>query len=354
MGDGYGPTERNAQTVVRAASHRDDALWEEFVLGSPQATFFHKVGWRTIFEQVLRLKTRFLIAERQGKVVGVLPLVHQKDFLSGNALISAPFCVEGGPLASDDEARSALDAAALGLMDELKASYIEFRSRKATRVNWDVRADLYATFSRPIFPDDKANLLAIPRKQRAVVRKTLESSLVSETDDTIERFYRIYAESVRNLGTPVFPRKYFTALTKVFAGDCDIVVVVDKGIAVSAVMNFYFRDTVMPYYGGGIASARRTGANDFLYWEVIRRAALRGYRNFDFGRSKAHTGAFAFKKNWGFEPQWLEYEYWLKPGSALPNKNPTNPRYRLLIEIWKHLPLPVANTLGPLLVRSLG
>ena len=123
---------------------------------------------------------------------------------------------------------------------------------------------------------------------------------------------------------------------------------------VSAVMNFYFGDTVLPYYGGGTTQARGNGANDFLYWEVIRRAAERGLRQFDFGRSKAGTGAFAFKKNWGFEPEWLEYEYWLPDGQALPEKNPNNPRYKAAIEVWKKLPLPMANFLGPFLIGGLG
>jgi FemAB-related protein (PEP-CTERM system-associated) len=343
-----------ATTTVRPASRNDDPAWEEFVATSPQATFFHKIGWRTIFEQVLRLQTHYLIAWRESQVVGILPLVHQNEFLSGNALISAPFCVQGGPLAADEEAGAALDAAALALMEELKCSYLEFRSRKATRLGWKVRSDLYATFSRPILPDEKANLLAIPRKQRAVVRKTIEGALVSEVDETIDRLYRVYAESVRNLGTPVFPKRYFSELKRVFRDDCDIVIVVNEGAPVSAVMNFYFRDRVMPYYGGGTAAARRIGANDFLYWEVLRRALVRGYRTFDFGRSKAHTGAFAFKKNWGFEPEWLEYEFQLRAGSSLPNKNPNNPKYRLFIETWKRLPLPVANFLGPFLIRGLG
>ena len=348
------PVASASKTVVRPASHQDDSSWDAFVMGAPQATFFHRVGWRSIFEDVVRLKTHFLVAERDGKVVGVLPLVHQKDFLSGNALVSAPFCVEGGPLAADIEAKAALDAAVLELMNKLNASYVEFRSRKATRQEWKVRSDLYATFRRPIMSDDKANLLSIPRKQRAVVRKTLESSLTSELDHGIDRFYRVYAESVRNLGTPVFSKTYFSSLATIFGRDCDIVVVLDNGHPVSAVMNFYFRDTVMPYYGGGIAAARQSGANDFLYWEVMRRAMLRGYKVFDFGRSKAHTGAFAFKKNWGFEPQWLEYEYKMKPGTPIPDKNPMNPKYRLFIEMWKRLPLPIANALGPFLMRSLG
>ncbi len=185
------------------------------------------------------------------------------------------------------------------------ADYLEFRSRTASRPDWQVKRDLYADFARPISGNDNENLLAIPRKQRAVVRKALSGSLSSDVDHTPERLYRVYSESVRNLGTPMFPRKYFSALLETFGSDCDIVVITDGGTSVSAVMNFYFKDSVMPYYGGGTAAARRNGANDLLYWEVMRRAAARGYRKFDFGRSKANTGAFAFKKNWGFEPSWL-------------------------------------------------
>ncbi len=328
--------------------------WDAFVQSAVEGTFFHRAGWRTIFRDVFRLNPHFLIAERDGAIVGVLPLVHQKSLLFGNAMIAAPFCVEGGTLATDEEARIALDNAAIALMQEKGVGSLEFRSRKATREGWAVRKDLYATFSRPLSESDDENLKAIPRKQRAVVRKTLTGSLVSEIDRDAGRLFRVYSESVRNLGTPVFPRKYFEALLKVFGADCDIVTILDAGEPVSAVMNFYFRDTVLPYYGGGTTAARRSGANDFLYWETMRRAALRGYRRFDFGRSKAGTGAFAFKKNWGFEPEWLEYEFYLKPGTAMPEKNPNNPKFAPLIEAWKKLPLPVANFIGPFLVRSLG
>jgi FemAB-related protein (PEP-CTERM system-associated) len=332
----------------------DAGAWDQFVFGAKDATFFHRVGWHTIFQEIFRLKPYYLLAERAGAIVGVLPLVQQKSLLFGNALIAAPFCVEGGTLAVDIEARDALDRAAADVMAETKASYMEFRSRKATRSGWHVKSDLYATFSRAISPDDNANLLAIPRKQRAVLRKALGGPLVSEIDSDPGRLFRVYSESVRNLGTPMFPKKYFTALAKIFGEDCDIVTVLDKDEPVSAVLNFYFKGTVMPYYGGGTIAARRSGANDFLYWEVMRRAALRGASIFDFGRSKAHTGAFAFKRNWGFEPQWLEYEYLLTPGMAIPSKNPSNPKYSLLIETWKRLPLPIANAIGPLLIRSLG
>lgn len=345
-----------AATGLRVApfSAARSVEWDAFVLSSADGTFFHRAGWHSIFRDVFRLDPQFLLAERDGRIAGVLPLVHQKSLLFGNALIAAPFCVEGGTLAADDEARTALDNAAIALMTEKGAASLEFRSRTATRPGWAAKKDLYATFSRALSESDDENLKAIPRKQRAVVRKTLQGPLTSEIDTDAGRLFRVYSESVRNLGTPVFPRKYFEALLKVFGTDCDIVTILDAGEPVSSVMNFYFRDTVLPYYGGGTQAARKSGANDFLYWETMRRAAARGYRRFDFGRSKAGTGAFSFKKNWGFEPEWLEYEFYLKPGTAMPEKNPNNPKFAPLIEIWKRLPLPIANFLGPFLVRSLG
>lgn len=344
----------DAPVVVRSASDDDASAWDAFVLSAPEATFFHRFGWRSIFRDVFRLDPHFLIAERGQTIVGVLPLVHQKSLLFGNALIAAPFCVEGGPVAIDGDTRSRLDGAAVSLMQELKAQSLEFRSRTASRVDWTAKKDLYATFARALSSDDEENLRAIPRKQRAVVRKALNGSLTSHVDNDVDALFQVYSESVRNLGTPVFPKRYFSALRATFGADCDIVVIREGAEPLSAVMNFYFRDTVLPYYGGGRTAARRNGANDFLYWEVMRRAAARGFGRFDFGRSKAGTGAFAFKKNWGFEPQWLEYEYYLPPGGALPEKNPNNPKYAGLIALWKRLPLPVANFIGPFLIRGLG
>ena len=342
------------RVTVREARASDGSAWDSFVLAAPDGTFFHRFAWGSLLEDVFGLRSSYLVAERAGTIVGVLPLAHQRSLLFGNAMMSTPFCVEGGPLAADLEARSALDSAAIELMMARGAASLEFRSRKASRPGWSTKSGLYATFARPIGPDDEKNLLAIPRKQRAVVRKALQGGLECENDDRVDRFFRVYSESVRNLGTPVFPKNYFAQLLRAFGSDCDLVVICDGERPVSAAMSFFFKDTVLPYYGGGTTEARQNGANDLLYWEIMRRAGHRGYRRFDFGRSKAGTGAFAFKKNWGFEPDWLEYEYWLRPGTPVPEKNPNNPKFAALITLWKRLPLPIANFLGPFLVGGLG
>ncbi len=150
-------------------------------------------------------------------------------------------------------------------------------------------------------------------------------------------------------------KRYFATLREVFGRDCDVLTVVDaKGRAISSVLSFYFRDQVMPYYAGDDLSARELAGNDFKYWELMRRGCERGYRVFDYGRSKKGTGSFDFKKNWGFEPVSLHYEYALFKGDAIPQHNPLNPKYRAFIALWRRLPAPVANVLGPHIVRALG
>lgn len=328
--------------------------WDAFVAEAEGATFFHRAGWQRVIESAFGHRCHFLYAERAGRIIGVLPLVHVRARLFGNSLISTGFTVGGGPVATDDEAYAALDARAQALADELDVDYLEYRGKTPRHPDWARNDGRYVNFSRPIGPDPERDMLAIPRKQRAMVRKGIKLGLTSTVDDDVDRLHHVYAVSVRNLGTPVFGRTFFRAIRDTFGGDVDIVTVLNNGRVVASVMNFYFRDQVLPYYGGGTEEARALAANDFMYWEVMRRAVERGCRRFDFGRSKTGTGAFAFKKNWGFEPEPLVYEFKLRRIAALPEVNPLNPRYRLFIAAWKRMPLGLAKLIGPHIVRNLG
>lgn len=331
------------------------AAWDAFVQATPRATFFHLSGWARVMEQGFGHAAHFHLAEQDGAVVGVLPLARMKTRLFGDALISTPFCVYGGPVAALPEAEAALAEHALDLMRRLRVPSLEFRHLHAPARDWPERPPLYATFRRPITGDAEADMKSVPRKQRAMVRKGIQNGLTSITDADTDRLHAIYAESVRNLGTPVFSRRYFRLLAQVFGDALDVVTVLHEATPVASVMNFHFREEVLPYYGGGTPEARRLAANDFMYWEVMRRAGSeRGARLFDFGRSKQGTGAFEFKQHWGFTPQPLHYAYQLGAGARLPEHNPANPKYRLMIAAWRRMPLPLAKLLGPPIVRGLG
>jgi FemAB-related protein (PEP-CTERM system-associated) len=171
----------------------------------------------------------------------------------------------------------------------------------------------------------------------------------------VDRFFKLFADNVHRHGTPALPKRYFEALLREFGGDCETLTVTDStGRALSSVLSFYFRDEVLPYYAGDDEMARGLAANDFKYWELMRRACERGFKVFDFGRSKHGTGSYAFKKNWGFEPTPLHYEYRLFRGDTIPQHNPMNPKYRAFIALWRRLPVALANRLGPFIVRNLG
>ncbi len=330
------------------------ADWDAFVEACPDATFFHRAGWREVLEQGLGHRGYHLYAERDGRIIGVLPLGHVKTRLFGNALISVPFCVYGGVATQDAAAERALTDTACSLAGELRVDYLELRSRTRRNPDWPCKDDLYVTFRKPIDPDVEQNMLAIPRKQRRMVRQAMKREMKSEFDPDLDRFFPIYADSVRRHGTPVFARRYFETLHRVFGKDCRVLTATREGRPVSSVMSFYFRDEVLPYYGGGTLEARSVAGFDFLYWDLLRRACEQGYRIFDYGRSKVGTGSFSFKKNWGFTPEPLYYEYHLVRAKQIPDINPLNPKYRLFIEAWKRLPLPIANRLGPIISRGLG
>lgn len=328
--------------------------WDAFVEGCPQATFFHRAAWQRILREVFGHRTHFLFAERAGVVEGVLPLAQVKSLLFGNSLVSLPFAVYGGIAASDTAAATALEREAQALARQLGVGHLEFRNISPRHPEWP-RQDLYVRFRKEMAPEVEANLLAIPRKQRAMVRKGIRNGLRSEIDHDAGRFFALYADNVHRHGTPAMPKRYFDALHEVFADDCEVLTVVDAGgRPLSSVLSFYFRDEVLPYYAGDEPAARDLAANDFKYWELMRRSCERGLRFFDYGRSKQGTGSYSFKKNWGFEPQPLAYEYCLYRRDSIPQNNPANTKYRLLIDTWRRMPIGLANWLGPFIVRNLG
>jgi FemAB-related protein (PEP-CTERM system-associated) len=250
----------------------------------------------------------------------------------------------------------ALEDRAAMLARELNVDHLELRNRTLTRAGaeaWPVK-ELYVTFRKQLDPDPDKNLAAIPRKQRAEVRAGLKNQLQTEFDTNTRRFFDIYSRSVRALGTPVFARRYFDVLREEFGADCEIATVTHEGQPVASLMTFWFRNEVLPYYGGGLPAARSLSGYDYLYWDLMRRAAERGCQIYDFGRSKLDTGPYKYKKHWGFEPEPLPYAYHLVRRTTLPNLSPTNPKYQRAIEAWKRLPLPVTQWVGPMLARYLG
>ncbi|MBX9644852.1 MAG: FemAB family PEP-CTERM system-associated protein [Novosphingobium sp.] len=353
---------RPSTLTVRTASVSDpDELRriEAYVAAHDEGTAFHRPAWLLGTAQGTGNRALALLAERGGELTGYVPLTEVHSPLFGRVLASSGFGVGGGILVSDPRDAKALFAALeeLALRRNCPATELRGGTLPERRAGWSIKQDSHCGFVRPLAAHDEAELLQIPRKQRAEVRKGLENDLqviVGSSEADRRAHYAVYAESVRNLGTPVFPRSLFDRVLDQFGGAADILTVWHQGQAVASVLSLYHKGDVMPYWGGGTWDARRLRANDRMYFELMLHARRRGCQRFDFGRSKTHSGAYDFKRNWGFEPEPLSYAVWTAPGHEVRDADPTSAKHALLIAAWKRLPLRLANLLGPHISRGLG
>lgn len=354
----FTPTRERLRLADLADPH-EAARLECFVAAHAEATPFHRPAWLQAVAAGTGNQALALVAERQDEIVAYLPLNEIHSPIFGRLLASSGFAVGGGLLVAEGANAAALFHAAEELALRRSCPAIELRGGVLPRglSGWTLKNESHCGFVLPLAGDDEAQLQAIPRKQRAEVRKGLANPLEVETG-TSERdraaHYAVYAESVRNLGTPVFPRALFDAVLDRFGPDADILTVRHEGNPVASVLSLYHRGAVMPYWGGGAWAARGLRANDRMYFALMLHARRRGCTHFDFGRSKTNSGAYHFKRNWGFEPEPLTYASWTAPGAQARDADPTSARHKLQIAVWQRLPLGLANRLGPWIARGLG
>lgn len=335
---------------------REAARIEDFAAAQPGGSVFHRPAWLRAVERGTGQRALGLVAEQGRTIDGWLPLTELHSPIFGRALVSSGFAVGGGALTSQDAVALRLASAAEELAVRRSCAAVELRGG-VIPWHWSQRAHAHCGFVAPLAADDDAQLLAIPRKQRAEVRKGLAEDLtvhVGAGEADRAAHYAVYAESVRNLGTPVFPRRLFDAVLDTFGKSADILTVRHHGKPVASVLTLYHAGAVLPYWGGGTQAARMLRANDRMYYELMLHARRAGCDRFDFGRSRTGSGPYHFKRNWGFDPQPLTYGIWSPPGAPARDTDPASSSHAARIALWKHLPLALANRLGPAIARGLG
>lgn len=331
-----------------------DTRWDEFIRSTSEGTFFHLLKWRDLIGRNFSYEPFYLYVEEGGEILGVLPLFLAKSLLFGRSLISVPVGAYGGAISRSEEATKLLLAKAQELAHRHRAGYLELRGNPYGRDGSSLddfrfeRKDHHVAFIREIDEKDENNFARIPRKQRRMIHQAQKHGLRSCMDDSrLWECFRIYAESLRNLGTPIYSYRYFQDLKKTFGDQCRILLVEYRGKAVAGVLSFLYKDQVLPYYGGSLPNYRHLAANDFMYWELLSYGAARGYKIFDFGRSKKDSGSFNFKRHWGFEPLSLPYFYYQVSSKEISDTSSLNSKFQWPIKVWRRLPLRVTMAVGP-------
>jgi len=349
-----GPTSSTApfHAVVRAFQKEDTQRWDRFVYDHPAGSFFHQIAWMRVLEKTFDHKAQYLYAEREGRIVGVAPLFSVSNWMVGRCLISSPLAAYGGILAEDSECENVLLESLKKQAQEQQVDYLELRNPSGGALPGFVPNTRYAGFSMSLAKDAEVVLKGLPKDIRYMIRKAEKANLqVRRGPELVDEFYRLFAINMRRLGTPVFPRSLFVNLLEDYGNQIDVLVVYAGSQPVASAVSFLFRDTMHPYYIGGLPLARELAANNFLWWELIKFAVKSGMNTFDFGRSKKGTGAYAFKKKWNPQITDLDYQVFLVRRKTAPNFSPANPKFELATQVWSRLPLFLTNRLGPRIVR---
>jgi FemAB-related protein (PEP-CTERM system-associated) len=338
--------------VVNEFQVGDTDRWDQFVLSQPEGTLFHLVAWKRAIERTFGFQSLYFYCERDGQITAIVPLFFVTNWVIGDCLHSVPFGVYGGICAADQESRDALLAHVKRLAVRKQVGHLDLHQRNGESIPGFHTNPLYYSFTTQLEAKSETNLKKLPRDTRYMIRKGEKAGLEARHGlDQMRDFYGLFCESMRRLGTPVFPRALFENLSQEFGSQVDLTMIYSGVQPISGVMSFKFRDTFLPYYAGANSMAPALAANNFMYWHLMKFAAEHGFRSFDFGRSKKNTGAFHFKSQWGMKVESLNYQVYLVRRQTVPNFSPVNPKFEMATRIWRKLPLGLTKRLGPHVVR---
>ena len=329
--------------------------WDEFARHTPEAGLGHMWGWRRVIEETFGHETVYLSATHAGAIVGILPLAIFRSRLFGNFAVSLPFVDGGGICASNEGVSRLLADCAASVAASRRLSHVELRHVSRQRPELPVRQHKVGMTLR-LVPDLAKAWTLLDRKVRNQVRKAEKSGLVERRGglELLDAFYDVFCRNMRDLGTPVYPRRFFERIISTFADSATVFVVEDqRGTPVAAAIGLVHRSTFAVPWASSLREFRSQNPNSLLYWRMIEHAIASGSTTFDFGRSTPGEGTYLFKEQWGARPTPLHWEYVLEAGRPLPDLTPKNPKFRAAIAAWKRLPVPVTRWIGPHIIRSI-
>lgn len=330
--------------------------WHQYVTRHPQSSLYHDPRWAELIQRTFSHRTFFLAceADSHGTLAGALPLVYLKSRIFGRALISMPYFNYGGLLADNDAVALQLVSAALDLQRKLGADYIELRQAAPIPGTWPIKSHKVIMLL-PLPPDPDALWTSFKTKLRTRVRRAEKENFTLHwgKQELLDDYYGVFAENMRDLGTPVYSKDFFRTILNTFPENAHIATVRRGPDCLAAGFLLSYRGKMEVPWASSLRRFNHLSPNMLLYWHMLRQSLSEGCRTFDFGRSTRGSGTYQFKEQWGAAP--LE-TFWVYPGqdaNNLPDHSPQSKKFLLATRIWQKLPLGITNRVGPYLVKNI-
>ena len=331
--------------------------WSHYLQHSNDASMYHQAGWKGVLEDTFKHKGFFWVAQDQERVSGVLPLMLMKNSLFGSYLVSLPFIDSAGILADNPAIARQLCDQAIALAKEHQVDFLELRNLKKIEHDRLETMTHKVNFVLPLNPDpDFIWKKVVHENIRNKVRKAKKNQLqvvMGSNLDLVDQFYRVFSKNMRDLGTPVYPKKYFKNLLRYFPDQTKIFLVKYQDMVIGGKIVFCFKDTIFFIYHSSMRAFAKLAPNNLLYWAAVEYGCKSGFKYCNMGRSTVDSGPYYFKKQWGGEIRQLYFQYYLHNKKQLPQLSPSNPKFALAINLWKRLPLVITTTLGPLIAKHI-
>ncbi len=330
----------------------DDAAWNDYADGTGRKSLFHRHEWERAFG-FYGLPCERLAAVRQGRMVGILPLVWQRSIVFGNHLVSLPWFDAAGVLGDDAEAREALIDEARNVARQRGARSLQLRQTEPLDPSLPVRTDK-VLMRLELEPDPDSLWKRFSPKVRNQVRKAEKSGLAVERGgaELLVPFYEVYSENMRDLGSPPHHREFFRAVFEAFADRTRIYVVRLEGRAIGAGWTMAGGDCLEIPWASSLRRYNHLCVNHSMYWAIISDACRRRFGRFHFGRSTRDSGTYHFKKQWGAEPVQLYWHTLRTDGRTVGPPKSAQESYGWATRAWSRLPLRVARWLGPKIIAK--
>ncbi len=345
--------------IKTANNSKDKEQWDKFLLdlnGSATKAIHHSFcwEWRDIIEKSFGHKPYYLIKEDKG----ILPCFLVNGALFGKALISMPYLNSGGLLARDEETKNELLEHAKTLSKDLGAKYFEFRFDKEQPSLEKLKSKSHKVSCILSLPNEAEELFKkFKPKLRSQIRRPTKSGVTAKvtvgnkvTSKEINGFYSVFSEHMRDLGTPVFPKKLFELTLKNFGENSKLITCWLEDKCIAGGLTIKHGNNVEIPWASSLRKFNKQSPNMMMYWEAIKTACDDGAQYFDFGRATPDTGSHKFKLQWGSDTNPL---HWYYIGKDIPDISPNNPKFEMMIKCWQKMPIWSTKLIGPWITRSL-